>query len=80
MRMIHDYYFMKNDDWYTFDDDKDMMILTENAPKNDPEVKKSYKEYLKNRQISYNCLLADLSDVDIEDDKSVEDKINKITN
>ena len=81
MRIKHDsYYFMKNSSWFDFDDEKDMMVLTDNAPKDDPLIKKSYQEYLNNRELSYKCLFADLSNVDIEDDKAIENKINNITN
>ena len=76
MRIKHDYYFMKCKDWYMEDDERGMMVLTDKAPKNDPLIKKSYKEYLDNRTMSYNCLFADLNNIDIENNDAVEKKIN----
>ena len=40
-------YFMTDKQWYTFDFDKRMFVLTEHAP---DEAKESYDEYLKNRK------------------------------
>lgn len=35
-------YFITNDDWYYYDEDKEIYILTDEAPE---EAKRSYKEY-----------------------------------
>lgn len=37
-------YFMTNEDWFEFDFDKRIFVLTEEAPK---EAKESYEEYMK---------------------------------
>lgn len=76
MRIIEDYYFQKNEDWFDFDEDKEILILTDKAPKNDPKIKSSYKQYLKNRNRTYDCLFADTQDTDIENDNEVEKMIN----
>ena len=76
MRIIEDYYFQKNEDWFDFDEDKEILILTDKAPKNDSKIKSSYKQYLKNRNRTYDCLFADTQDTDIENDNEVEKMIN----
>ena len=37
-------YFMENEEWYEFDFEKRIFVLTEKAPK---EAKKSYEEFYK---------------------------------
>ena len=39
-------YFMSNKDWYTFDFEKRLFVLTEKAPE---KAKESYAEYLKRK-------------------------------
>ena len=39
-------YFMTNEDWYEFDFEKRIFVLTEKAPE---KAKESYEEYLKQR-------------------------------
>ena len=39
-------YFMTNEDWYEFDFEKRIFVLTENAPE---KAKESYEEYLKEK-------------------------------
>lgn len=39
-------YFMTNEDWYKFDFEKRIFVLTEKAPE---KAKESYKEYIKQR-------------------------------
>ena len=39
-------YFMTNEDWYEFDFEKRIFVLTEKAPE---KTKESYEEYLKQR-------------------------------
>ena len=43
-------YFMKNKDWYIFDNNKNRLILTTKAPIN-PKITNSYKQYLKEMAI-----------------------------
>lgn len=40
-------YFMENEDWYEFDFEKRIFILTNKAPE---KAKESYQEYLKELQ------------------------------
>jgi hypothetical protein len=44
--MIDMPYFMTNEDWYEFDFEKRIFVLTEKAPE---KAKESYEEYLKQR-------------------------------
>lgn len=37
-------YFMNNKDWYRFDDDEGVIVLTKDAP---PEAIKSYEDFYK---------------------------------
>jgi transcription initiation factor IIF auxiliary subunit len=39
-------YFMTNEDWYEFDFEKRIFVLTDKAPE---KAKESYEEYLKQR-------------------------------
>ena len=39
-------YFMTNEEWYEFDFEKRIFVLTEKAPE---KVRESYEEYLKQR-------------------------------
>jgi len=40
-------YFMTNKDWYMFDFDKRLFVLTEKAPE---KARESYNEYLKQKE------------------------------
>lgn len=40
-------FFMNDDTWFKYDFDKEMYVLTDKAPE---KAKKSYKEYLKERE------------------------------
>lgn len=41
------YKFMENEDWYEYDFEKRMWVLTDKAPE---EAKKSYEKYLKDKK------------------------------
>ena len=72
-------YFMTNKDWYEIDEDKDMLILTDKAPKNDPKINKSYQEYLDEIAFAKRCRSADeLLKINIDNDGEFESVMNKL--
>lgn len=72
-------YFMNNDDWYEIDEDKDMLILTDKAPKNDPKIKKSYQQYLDDIAFAKRCRRADeLLDIDVNNDEEFKNLMKKL--
>lgn len=73
-------YFMINEEWFEPDEDKNIIVLTDKAPKEDPKVMKSYKEYVKNHISGQMCLGGSKLDFDIDNDKEFEKYINKLIN
>ena len=70
-------YFMNNEEWFDVDEDNDIIILTDKAPKDDIQVKNSYRDYLK-RYILRKQLRGglDQNDVDIDNDEEFNKFIN----
>ena len=58
-------YFMENKEWYTYDDESEKFVLTENAP---VEVVESYKQYLKDYEKSVDNSINRISEDDEEDE------------
>lgn len=76
--LIEQPYFMKNDDWWTQNEDETMIILTPKAPiDTDHKILKSYREYLKYHEFGRKCRGGMKTfDFDIDDDKAFEKFIN----
>ena len=73
-------YFMTNSDWYEIDEDKDILVLTDKAPKNDPKINKSYQEYLDEISFSKKCRSADdLLNININNDDDFENIMKKLS-
>ena len=58
-------YFMENKEWYTYDDESEKFVLTENAP---VEAVESYKQYLKDYEKSVDNSINRISEDDEEDE------------
>ena len=77
--LIEQPYFMTNRDWWTRDEENDVIILTNQAPiKDDPRIIKSYRDYLKKHNFGKNCRGGYEFDFDIDDDKEFEKYISKM--
>lgn len=74
-------YFMTNDDWYEIDEDKNMLVLTDKAPKNDPKINESYQQYLDDMAFAKRCRRADeLLNIDVDNDKEFQNVMKKLEN
>ena len=71
-------YFMTNRDWWEINEDKDMMVLTDKAPKN-PKINESYQQYLDDIAFAKRCRRADeLLKTDIDNDEEFEKVMKKL--
>lgn len=72
-------YFFNNKEWYEIDEDRDIIILTDKAPKDDICIKNSYRDYLKTYVLSKQLLGGiEQFDFDVDDDKQFDKFINKL--
>lgn len=72
-------YFFNNKEWYEIDEDRDIIILTDKAPKDDIRVRESYREYLKRCALRKQLMGGiDKFDFDIDDNKQFENFINNL--
>lgn len=70
-------YFLTNEEWYNYDEEKDFYTLTDKIPQ-DPRIKKSYNDYLERRKLRHNCLFADLNNIDIDNEEQINTFIENI--
>ena len=61
------YYFMKNPEWYTNDEQTGIAVLTDKAPE---DAKKSYEEFLKDQEHEFDLRNGFIDDDDDEDEES----------
>ncbi|MGN1212481.1 MAG: hypothetical protein ACI4TZ_00380 [Christensenellales bacterium] len=74
-----DKYFMSNDEWYEFDLEKNILILTDKVPKNDPKINESYQEYLDEIAFAKRCRRADeLLKINVDNDEEFEKIMKKL--
>ncbi len=80
MRKIDDdmNYFLTNEEWYNYDEEKDFYTLTDKIPEKDPRIKKSYNDYLERRKLSHKCLFANLNNIDIDNEEQINTFIRDI--
>ena len=70
-------YFMTNKDWWKYDEELDMIILSKKAPKT-TKIKNSYREYVKQHNIGKMTRGGCEMNFDVDDDKQFENFMNKI--
>lgn len=71
-------YFMSNEDWWTRDEEKDMIVLSKNAP-NTQKIINSYRDYLRQHNIAKMTRGNSKMEFNVDDNNQFEKFMNDMT-
>ena len=71
-------YFMSNEDWWTRDEEKDMIVLSKNAPKTQ-KITNSYRDYLRQHNVAKMARGNLKMEFNVDDEKQFEKFMNDMT-
>ena len=71
-------YFMSNEDWWTRDEEKDMIVLSKNAPKTQ-KIINSYRDYLRQHNVAKMARGNLKMEFNVDDNKQFEKFMNDMT-
>lgn len=77
--LIEQPYFMTNDEWWIYDDDNEIILLSPQAPKT-PKIINSYREYIRSHNIGKLTRGGIEINFDVDNDEQFEKFINFIMN
>lgn len=71
-------YFMSNEDWWTRDEEKDIIVLSKNAPKTQ-KIINSYRNYLRQHNVAKMARGNLKMEFNVDDNKQFEKFMNDMT-
>ena len=71
-------YFMSNEDWWTRDEEKDIIVLSKNAPKTQ-KIINSYRDYLRQHNVAKMARGNLKMEFNVDDEKQFEKFMNNMT-